>query len=529
MATFIFDGTTDVTAAKTDTVVIAANPALFTNASETGNNVVFNFGGKLLTVTGTTFGDNTTQYPNVSITNGTFSTGIAAPQAPTTANDLIIGSTGTVDVSAGGTAAGVKAVFGGLGTSDPTDGDDAIVIGGKGSFLVYGNAGIDTITQTNAFDSSSFVTVFGGKGQDGITLTGGGGTNTGAKFAVYGGESTDTISITNTGSGANTAIFGGQGAADSSDLGDQITFNGGGTVNIFGNAGNDTIILGNNGVGLDSTAAVTIRGGLDADNIIVSVANVKASLVLYGDENNAGDAANNDQIAVGGNAGTTVIFGGTAAADSLDNADIITYGGQGTATIYAAGGADTVNLLGTGVATADSTSTTTVFGGNGNDSINLAAGSTSGAAGTNTGTISITVGAGADVVTVGGTTNVDTAAGVGSAGTGQGITVTDFVLGTGNDKIFVNNGIADGLNAATLDKFIVDGSGATTIQQALNIATSANGGATPGTVSLVAFQGNSYIVVNQDGDATFAASTDLAIKLTGVTDLAALATATTII
>jgi len=531
MATFVFDGTSNITAAKTDTVVITANPATFTRVADAGGNSVFTFGSRTLTITGTAFGANADSYPNVSIAGGTFSTS-AVNVTAAGANDLIIAPTGTVTATAVGTASDVTAIFGGLGTSDSIDGVDTINVGGKGSFLVYGNAGNDIISSaTNAFDSTSFVTTFAGKGDDTVNYAAT--TNTGAKFAIYGGEGTDTISVSNTGSSANTFIAGGQGAADSTDASDTIRFIGGGTANIFGNAGADTInIGGTNGTvaaggtagNVDSTAAITVHGGIDGDTINVNVGNttdavaagtfattgsIKASIVAYGDEGG-------DSITVANNAGTTVIYGDTAAADSAGGNDTINFSGQGTATIYAAGGNDTVNLNGTGNAAADSTSTVTVFGGNGTDTINVTAGSVA----TANGTVSITAGAGADSIVIG--TNANTAA---TAGTGQTVTITDFTTGAGGDTLIVNNNIVD---AGATSKFVVDGSQAQTLQQALNLASNVNG-STAGTVGIVAFQGSTYVVVQNATGADFQAGTDLAVKLTGVTDALAASSAITVV
>jgi len=532
MATFVFDGTSNITAAKTDTVVITANPATFTRVADAGGNSVFTFGSRTLTITGTTFGPNADSFPNVSLAGGTFST--AAGNVTATANDLIIAPTGTVTATNVGTASDVTAIFGGLGTSDSIDGVDTINVGGKGSFLVYGNAGNDIISSaTNAFDSTSFVTTFAGKGDDTVNYAAT--TNTGAKFAIYGGEGTDTISVSNTGSSANTFIAGGQGAADSTDAADAIRFSGGGTVNIFGNAGADTINVGGtvNGANsvagsVDSTAAVTIHGGLDNDTIVVNVGtttttvdannainggatagSIKASIVAYGDEGG-------DSITVANNAGTTVIYGDTAAADAAGGNDTINFSGQGTATIYAAGGNDIVNLNGRGNADADSTSTITVFGGNGTDTITVTAGSVA----TANGTVSITAGAGADSIVIG--TNANTVA---TAGTGQTITITDFTTGAGGDTLIVNNNIQD---AGATSKFVVDGSQAQTLQQALNLASNVNG-STAGTVGIVAFQGSTYVVVQNANGADFQAGTDLAVKLTGVTDALAASSAITVV
>lgn len=538
MATFVFDGSSSITAAKTDTVVITAPVTSFTGVADSGGNSVFTFGSRTLTITGTNFGANASSYPNVTVAGGLFSTA-AGDFTSSGNNDLVIGSTGTVTAiaTANTTANTVHAIFGGLGVSDPVDGNDAIVLGGKGSNLVYGNAGADTITQGGnvagqgqAFDSTSFETIFGGKGNDTITLQGGTATtvggvttaasnNVGAKMAIYGGEGTDTISIQNGGNGAVTSIFGGQGAADSTDSADTITFNGGGTVNIFGNAGADTITLGGTqGAGgvagtITAGANVTVHGGIDGDTVninvgattVATVAGVvtgttvaaSATIVAYGDEGA-------DTINVNNNAGTTVIYGDTAAADAAGGNDTIVYSGQGTATIYAAGGNDTITLNGAGTATADSTSTTTVFGGNGNDQVTIGAHSDS------IGTFNLTLGAGSDTVLA----NTKTFQTV----VGQNINVTDFTIGAGNDSITLTTG-----NAQT--SAVAVGGTFQTLQQALDAAANAVGsGTTAGGVGIVAFGGSSYVVVNEaatnggNAVAGFQAGTDLAIKLTGVTD-----------
>jgi len=532
MAVFNFDGSANITATKDDTVVISASPSNFSGVTSANGNTIFNFlNGKSLTVTGTTYGDNTTQYPNITLAGGTFSTG-AVNVTSSADNVFSIGSTGTVNLAGGtGSANGLKTVFGGLGLSDSVDGNDTINIGGKGSFLIYGNAGDDAINQAGAtaFDSTSFVTTFGGKGVDTIAYTA---ANTSAKFAVYGGEGGDTISVTNTGTTANavTTIFGGQGAADSTDGADTITFLGGGTVNVFGNAGADTINLGAAGNGLDSTTVAVIHGGRDGDTIAIQVGNgtnlapasVNATISVFGDENNGGT----DTITVAGNSGTTVIYGGTSAADSADGVDVINYSGSGTATIYAAGGNDTINLTGNGSAIASQASTTTVFAGNGTDAINI----------TNTanvnGTISVTGGAGADTYTIGtvGTEAANPAVAGAAGGTGTAVTITDFALAqTGGDVLRVQNGVANAGGTATT--FTVKSAlGATSLQQALDLATQTNGVADAiGSVSAVVFGGDAYVVRSGDAVAGFSQTVDLAVKLTGVTDLAALSAQTQII
>lgn len=526
MATFVFDGTSNITASKADNVVITAPVTSFTSVADSGGNSVFNFGGRTLTITGTAFGANATAYPNVTVAGGVFSTA-AVDVTANGNNDLVIGSTGTVTAiaTANTSANTVHSIFGGLGVSDPIDGADSIVLGGKGSNLVYGNAGADTITQGGnvagqgqAFDSTSFETIFAGKGNDSITLTGGTATtvggvttaasaNVGAKMAIYGGEGLDNINIQNGGSGAVTTIFGGQGAADSTDSADSITFNGGGTVNIFGNAGADTILVGGTTVGnsLAAGSNTTVHGGLDNDSITITVGSTaagpvttgaNATVVAYGDEGA-------DTVTVNNNAGTTVIYGDTAAADANGGSDTIVYSGQGTATIYAAGGNDSITLNGAGQATADSTSTTTVFGGNGNDQVTI------GNHNDSVGTFTLTLGAGSDTVLA----NTKTTGVV----VGQNITITDFTVGAGNDSITLTTGNAQASATAVGGTF-------QTLQQALDAAANAvGGGNTAGGVGIVAFGGSSYVVVNENGaaggaGAGFQAGSDLAIKLTGVTD-----------
>jgi len=545
MANFFFDGTASVTAAKADNVLITANPALFTSQAQSGANVVFTYSnGTTLTVTGTTLGDSATNLPGIQLASGQFATGATANGTTASGSQLFFGGGATQGLSSSTFAASsVHTAFGGNGVSDSSDTADTFSVGGKGSFLIYGNAGADTVTQvaadsTTAFDSSSFVTIFGGKndvnGLASDTITLNNTSNLNAKMAIYGGEGTDTISVTNTGANANTAIFGGQGAADSTDSADTITFNGGGTVNIFGNAGNDTISVGATG-GIDSTGVVTVHGGLGADGITISAAGTatKINIVAFGDQNDSTTGA--DSITVNGNSGNTQIFGGTAAADSADGADVINYSGQGTANIFAAGGNDTVVVNTTGqTATSagaaaaapgttvnpDGTSTTNVFLGNGNDSVFVLNSSTA------TGITTVVGGAGNDTFTIGATDNALTA----SAGTGLSVVISDF--GTGFDLLQINNGGSN--TGVTPTAATVPTGGFTSLQQALDAAanvglTTAAGTAAAGTVGVATFNGDTYVVLNTTTGAGFSSTLDLAVKLTGVTSAASVAALTTVI
>jgi len=545
MANFIFDGTASVTAAKADNVLIAANPALFTSQAQVGGNVVFSYSnGTTLTVTGTTLGDSATNLPGIQLASGTFGTGATVNSITTPGlNSLYFGGTTEVISGANFTANSVHTVFGGNGVSDPADAADTVTIGGKGSFLVYGNEGADSITQdANAFDSTSAVTIFGGKnslGVDSITLTATGATaNSQAKMAIYGGEGSDSITVSNTGSNAVTTIFGGQGAADSTDGADSIIFDGGGTVNIFANAGNDTVSLGAT-TAIDSTGVVTVHGGIGGDTINIKAAGtaggeVKISIVAFGDENTS---TQTDTITIGGNAGTTTIYGGTAAADSADGADAINYSGQGTAFIYAAGGNDTVvvNTSGSNVSVTDGTtavgnggaavaqnsaSVANVFLGNGDDTVNVLNSATV------RGVTNLTGGAGNDSFKIG--NNADVAAG--QSGSGLSVTITDF--GTGLDTLTINNNVLTNTAAATA--VATPTGGFASLQAALNAAATGTGTEAAGTVRAVTFGGDTYVVLNNSTTAdaagnSFNSGLDFAVKLTGITSATAVAAQTIIV
>nr|USU31146.1 autotransporter-associated beta strand repeat-containing protein [Methylobacterium sp. OTU13CASTA1] len=497
----VFTGAQNVTVAKADTLVLAVDPGAFTGASEQNGNVVLAIAGKTATITGAQLTSD--GIPGVSLAGGDFLVGQGGFSITSTkANSILIGGTGGEinNVVDPGQTVGTHVIFGGVGYADPSDGADTITFGGKGAWGVYGNAGADGIVQgTSIFDSTSFASVFGGKDGDSITLANTGNLN--AHFAIYGGENgpasaanggIDSITVFNTGANASTIIFGGQGAADPTDGADTIIFNGGGSVSIFGNAGDDQITLGATG-GLDSTTNAVVHGGIGNDTIgLTFAAGTKATTQVYGDEGG-------DRITVTNAGGNTVIYGDTAAADPAGGDDTIAFSGQGQTTIYAAGGNDTITLSGRGTATADSTSTTTVFGGGGNDSITITV---------HTDTIgadTLTLGAGSDIVAARYSTN--------GAVFGQTITITDFATGSGNDVLQLTTPGTQLQASAVTGDF-------QTLQRALDAATTNTAGTTTaaGSIGVAAFQGSTYVVVN-DGTLGFNASTDLAIKLTGVTDV----------
>ena len=581
MATFFFDGTKDLTVTKSDVVVVTGGAASFAGAS-------FGVFGAGATATFGAFKVTVSDAPNVeelnkvlSVPGGSVSINTGAAVAPAPGNNALASSLkdATPHSFTGDAASQVSVIFGGSGVSDSADLGDSISIGGagagKGTFTVYGNGGADSIQSTAALDSSAVVTVYGGAGADLINLTG-------AKSAitVYGNSDAgkDSITVDNTGT---TTIYGGSGVNDSVDSADEITIGGavagGGTYTVYGNGGDDKIVTAAGG--LDSTGTATVYGGAGADTVTLTGA--KSTITVYG----GGDSAA-DTIKVT-NTGTTTIYGGTGVNDSADGADTINFGGGGTFTVYGNGGDDTIALTAPGkldsttVATVyggagkdgitiDNTaggatkltvygnndddtiavttvakSTTTIYGGSGfsdsadkadtitingngtftvygnggDDTINVKVGSASGE------TTSVFGGAGKDTIsletvtkqnetafTLSGGDGADTFAIV--KGSGAQVTVSDY---TSADKMTIKTGTAAAVSAVA--------SSATTLQAALDAAAT---GADK-TAQIVAFQGNSYVVVN-DGVAGFDATKDMAIKLTGVTDaLSVAATITTVL
>lgn len=424
---------------------------------------------------------------------------------------LIFGGESTDAISVVNT--GTTTIFGGTGAGDSADGADTIALGASGGTInVFGNGGDDIIGGTatagaaTTFANNTVANIFGGAGSDSIAI--GFDTATSAKgvVTVYGGEGGDSISVLNTGT---TTIYGGTGAGDSTDGADSIALGAsGGTITVFGNAGND-IISGNGAAGnatsfIDGTNA-TIYGGKGNDSISLGyTSGAKGTITVYGGEDQ-------DTISVANTAGSTAtIYGGTGQGDSADGADSITITGAGNVTAFGNGGADTINVNFTGVANAASANVVTVYAGTGNDTINV-----TGLVNSQS-TIVLNGNEGADTFVFGSTAGTNGTV----AGTGFGASIADFTAGT--DKITIQNGIS---GTGTVSITAVPTGGFADLQSALNAA--AQGAA--GSVAAVTFGGSSYVVLNTDGTAGFSASTDLAIKLTGVTDLNTVVAGTTVL
>jgi len=468
MATILYDGTSNQTASKaTDTVILTANPANFTGAAESNGNVVLTFGTNTLTVTGTTL--SATGLSNVSIPNGNLiystSAGATSNVAGNTLAFLLGASTTTVLGGNNTTTSSVSAAFGGLGRADSLDNAETITIAAdsKGSYLIYGNEGIDSIGSASALGTNTATTVFGGRGSDTINFSAPQ-SGAGSNFALYGGEGGDSIILNHTATTGNVTIFGDTAAADANGGNDTIilgTDNAGSSFNVFAAGGDDIITSdGTNGGGnlstkvatfVDSTTA-TFFGGSGNDTISVGSA-AKATLTVYG-------GAGNDSIYVTNAGGTTTVYGGTGAADPNDGADNITVAGSGAFTVYANSGNDQVTATGLSAA-ATGTTTLSVFGGRGDDQIT--AGSTSvkanlalfGSENASDGgdVISAFNFKGGSTIIYGGTAAADAADGADSISfSGQG-TTTIYAAG-GNDSVSIKGlssaGFADSVSTDTI-------------------------------------------------------------------------------
>ena len=389
--------------------------------------------------------------------------------------------------------AGATTIYGG---DDSTDGADRItfngVNGAGGTSVNFGNGGDDTITvgNTASLDSTSTATVYGGFGNDSITMSG-----TKAALSVVGGEGSDTITVQNTGT---TFITGGNlsGADQSLDGADSITVDGsGGTIAIFSNLGNDTV----SATGLQNATSIQIYGGKGSDTITEANLSTtgKNTIFIAGGEDG-------DTISATGNGGALTIYGGISNADSTDGADNITIGtgSTGTLNVFANGGNDTVSI---GTLGADSTTTATVYGGGGADSITI------GSQAVNSQALTVSGNDGADTFAI-------------AKGAGQTITIADFTLGTNSDSLKLT-----GLGGApgTLQ---VTGGSFDTLQRALDAAANAANATTvnQAKAAAVVFAGSTYVVIDNTANTAGFQATDQAIKLTGVTDLVGLVGVTTV-
>jgi S-layer protein len=231
---------------------------------------------------------------------------------------------------------------------------------------------------------------------------------------------------------------------------------------------------------------ITYTGGSGTDTITVNHAtNHDASTFSFA----MGDGANT--LTAGNNDGTITYTGGA-------DVDSVTVG-NGDNTITTGAGDDIISV-GTGGNTIDA--------GSGDDSITI---------GASTSTNNVNVGTGTDTVVFGG---IQAAAGYYASLTGMGADdMLDFTA-TANDTG------ADGLGALGAKLSL---GGASTFANYLDAAAAGDGSA-DSVLHWFQMGGNTYVVVDNSGDATFHDGVDQVVELVGLVDLSAsTAGATTIV
>ena len=227
--------------------------------------------------------------------------------------------------------------------------------------VVNGNKGDDTITDnaTNGIASMSTSTVFGGAGNDTITLDGAGGGTVGVY--VSGDKGNDVIT---TGAGADT-ILGGTGDDNITAAGGADSIVGGeGTDTIATGAGNDTVT---GGAGADS---ITLAGGTNRI-IFGSSDGVKAASVTAfttagivasfnnGIEQIAAFVSGTDDIAFGLGTNTAITQVNDTAAQVLTAGTLFYVRGTLTGNTFTSGSLDQTNSFASGIVFAGNNNTLT--------------------------------------------------------------------------------------------------------------------------------------------------------------------------
>jgi len=223
---------------------------------------------------------------------------------------------------------------------------------------------------------------------------------------------------------------------------------------------------------LTVASAVADTGGNTSFSITGAAGNDVLAGGLRADTINGG--AGNDSLA--GNAGNDVLDGG-AGSDTIA-------GGDGNDSIV---GGDANDIL---------------TGGNGNDTILAGAGNDA-----------ITGGVGADRMTGG--TGADTFTVGTEASTLVYDTITDLTLA--DDDVISGLSTGGDGTAETFNATVITLGGVATFQDYLNAATATNG--TEGEISWFQFNGNTYVVQDNNAAATYTAADDIVIEIVGLVDL----------
>lgn len=421
----------------------------------------------------------------------------------------------TVTVSG---SAGVKGTFalvaGGSFDASATSGANTVTI--NATVATYtGGTGADVVT-TAAANPTKAISL--GAGDDTLVLAAG---TTTLGAAIDGGAGTaDTLTMVaadvataaassafvqkvtgfeilkvTTGTGAETIDVGSLGIANTVDVaaGAGVTLNGfaatGGTLKVSG-AQTGTITIANAAWTAGTADAVTISisnaaaGTINTSNVeTVNISSsVATTLALV-------DAAAKSVVLTG--SGVTLTTAGAVALTSVDGSALtgaLTYTATSTAAATVKGGAGDDVLS---AHASNSTVADTLIGGAGNDTLN-----------SNAGLTTLTGGEGADIF----------AFAANSAGAASNIysTITDFSKG---DMIQFAN-----LGTETFAATKITLAATATFADYLNQAAAGDGSANAA-ISWFQFNGDTYVVNDRSAGATFTASADIVVKVSGLQDL----------
>ena len=480
-----------------------------------------------LTLTGSKSGDvvinavNTKQVTTLDLTLDTYSAG-------STVTDLTNHYT-TLNLHTK-TGASKLTLVDSAATALSIDGTQTVTLTATGlsslaTVVLAGSAGLSTstlassVTDVNASKTSGNVSV-----------------NLGAGATYEGGSGADKVTIS---AAPNKLLDGGAGSGDvlvvasSSDvlaasistiapvgfenLGVTVA-NAGITASGFANVWN----LGTGAVVFNKVAAGAQLYVTDSSLTTVNLADVsgKADSVTV---HFAGSAALTDTVTLAGIESVTLDVGnvdskGVAQSESLTlvavNATSVNLSGASAVSLTVTGDTALTKIDGsalTGALTVTTAGTVgeTVLGGSGADKLTAASGSVGDTLTGNGGNDTLTSNAGLTTLT-GGAGNDVFVVGVVGADLSKYTTVTDFSVGD-QLKLIDSSGTESFVSKAIAPVSSV-------FADFLDAATAANGNAT-GTIAWFNYGGNTFVVENIDGGASFTAGTDLVVKLSGTIDL----------
>lgn len=456
--------------------------------------------------------DSTSATNGVTLTTGAST--VAATKSMTV--DASALSTTAVLTFAGAATAGTLSVTGGAG-------NDVIASGDKAATII-GGAGNDQITASDTASINDNIS--GGDGNDTITFNSGAGTLD-FNDTVDGGAGTDTLVVGTPVSGMLAKVtnvevlqLGASGAFGSEAVG----FN---TFDLT-TTGNQVLTLSAGFTG-DTTVKMATTGAVDG---VVNSANVALTmtgngLAFHSAVITGGTGTDTIKLTADGGAG-----GITVAGTSIDAITVLAN------TTTASTDTGTITLAATTIATGKTlTVDATALTDSGADL------TITGANTTTTGKMSVTGGAGNDVVT--GTGNADTILGGSGDDSISGGAGLDVLTGGAGNDVFVVSANANGLTMAQITDFtsgdavrfgtqitgqpslvvpakMTLAAGATTLSDYINAATAGDGN-TNSIMKWFQFGGNTYMVVDNNSASTFTTTTagtaDLIVQLNGEIDL----------